>query len=276
MERREFARKGGRLAAAAAGIATAMPQVSYSQQDQKKPQTSAAATGHLMMPEKPEEIAMLIYPGMTALDLIGPQQVFGFLMGARVHLVAKTSSLVVSDTGVAIQPSKTFENCPDPVDVLCVPGGALGTISLMKDKATLEFLASRGRTANWVTSVCTGSLLLAAAGLLKGYKATSHWPIREVLADFGATPVAERVVEDRNRITAGGVTSGIDFGLRLAAKLRGVPYAQSLELALEYDPQPPFGAGTPAKAPPEVVETMRAMYAPLVAAARSAAKPDGK
>ncbi len=215
---------------------------------------------------------MLIYPGMTALDLIGPQQVFGYVMGCKVHLVAKTADLVTSDTGVSIKPTKTFADCPDPVDLLFVPGGGTGTINLMRDKETLAFLTNRAAKAKYVTSVCSGSLVLAAAGLLRGYKATSHWAVRDVLADFGAEVVAKRVVEDRNRITAGGITSGIDFGLRVAARLRGDEYAQSLELTLEYDPQPPFHTGSPETAPPAILAQMKQMYAPLTAAAKAIAK----
>jgi len=223
------------------------------------------------MPEKPEEIAMLVYPGMTALDLIGPQQVFGYLMGTHVHLVAKTKDLVVSDTGVAIQPSKTFADCPQPVDILFVPGGGKAMVALMSDEDTLTFLAERGKTAKLVTSVCSGSLILGAAGLLRGYKATSHWAVRDVLPLLGAELVATRVVQDRNRITSGGITAGIDFGLRIAAQLRGEDYARALELTLEYEPQPPFGSGTPEKAPPNVEKATRAMYEPLHTAARDAA-----
>ena len=223
------------------------------------------------MPAKPEDIAMLVYPGMTALDLIGPQQVFGYTMGCNVHLVAKTAELVTSDTGVSIKPTKTFAECPDPVDILFVPGGGIGTINLMKDSQTLAFLAERAKTAKWVTSVCSGSLVLAAAGLLRGYQATSHWSVRYVLADFGAEPVSQRVVEDRNRITSAGITAGIDFGLRIAGRLRGKEYAQALELTLEYDPQPPFHTGTPETAPPSVLSQMKQMYAPLAASASAVA-----
>lgn len=223
------------------------------------------------MPAKPEEIAMLIYPGMTALDLIGPQQVFGYLMGAHVHLVAKTKDLVVSDTGVAIQPFKTFADCPDPVDILFVPGGGKATVALMNDDETLGFLAGCGKTAKLVTSVCSGSLVLGAAGLLRGYKATSHWAVRDILPLLGAELVVSRVVQDRNRITSGGITAGIDFGLRIAGQLRGEDYARTLELTLEYDPQPPFGSGTPEKAPRGIEKAARAMYEPLHVAAHDAA-----
>ena len=260
MNRREFAR------AVAAGTALASAATARAQ-TQEKP----AEMNH-PMPAKPEEIAMLIYPGMTALDLIGPQQVFGYVMGCKVHLVSKTTEAVTSDTGVSIMPTKTFASCPNPVDILFVPGGGIGTINLMKDEPTLAFLAERAKNAKWVTSVCSGSLVLAAAGLLRGYKATSHWSVRDVLADFGAEPVHQRVVEDRNRITSGGITAGIDFGLRIASRLRGEEYAQALELTLEYDPQPPFHTGTPETAPADVLSQMKQMYDPLAASARAIAK----
>lgn len=223
------------------------------------------------VPDQPEQIAMLVYPGMTALDLIGPQQVFGYTMGAQVHLIWKTKDPVVTDTGVSIIPTKTLSECPDPVDILFVPGGGAQTIALMEDSTVTRFLAERGKTARFVTSVCSGALVIGAAGLLKGYRATTHWAVHDVLPLLGATPVKARVVEDRNRITAGGITSGIDFGLRIAARLRGDDYARSLELNLEYDPQPPFGTGTPAKAGERIASAMNKMYQPLNKAARAAA-----
>jgi cyclohexyl-isocyanide hydratase len=223
------------------------------------------------MPAKPEQIAMLIYPGMTALDLVGPQQVFGYTMGAQVHTLWKTKTPVVSDTGLTFLPSKTLAECPDPVDILFVPGGGTQTIQLMQDEEVLQFLRSRGKTARLVTSVCSGSLVLGAAGLLRGYKATSHWAVRDVLPLLGATAVNSRFVQDRNRITAGGITSGIDFALRIAAQLRGEDYARALELTLEYDPQPPFGTGTPEKAGKQITDTLTQMYQPLNASARLAA-----
>lgn len=210
-----------------------------------------------------EEIVMLVYSGMTLLDLIGPQQVFGYLRGACVSLVAKTKDPVVSDTGVRILPDKTFAEAPSSIEVLFVPGGGKATADLMTDAETIAFLAERGAKAKYVTSVCSGSLVLGAAGLLRGYKATSHWAVRDVLSLLGAEVVDARVAEDRNRITAGGITSGIDFGLQLAAKLRGEDYARSLELTLEYDPKPPFGSGTPEKAPADVSARARKMYEPL-------------
>lgn len=224
------------------------------------------------MPDRPEEIAMLVYPGMTALDLVGPQQVFGFTMGAKVHLVWKDKSPVATDTGLTIVPSMTFDECPEVLDILFVPGGGSATVQLMEDAEVLAFLEKRGAQAKLITSVCSGALVLGAAGLLKGYKATTHWAVHDVLPLLGATAVKARVVEDRNRITAGGITSGIDFGLRLAARLRGDDFARALELTLEYDPQPPFGTGTPAKAGAKVTAAMTRMYQPLNESARAAAR----
>jgi cyclohexyl-isocyanide hydratase len=190
----------------------------------------------------PLEIGMLLYPGLTLLDLIGPQTVFSWF--ANTHLAWKTTDPVVSDTGIGIHPTCTFETCPSKLDVLFVPGG-FGQEQLMDDAEVLAFLADRAATSEYVTSVCSGSLLLGAAGLLKGYKATSHWATRDALGAFGAEPVDARVVVDRNRITGGGVTAGIDFGLVLLAKLRGERAAKLTQLAMEYDPEPPFSSGSP-------------------------------
>ena len=222
------------------------------------------------VPNKPEQIAMLIYPGMTALDLIGPQQAFGYMMGAKVNLIWKSLDPVVTDTGVKLIPSATLRDTHEP-DILFVPGGGKGTVDLMSDSEVLDFLAREGKSARWVTSVCSGSLVLGAAGLLRGYKATSHWAVREVLPNLGAQLAAGRIVEDRNRITAGGVTAGIDFGLYLAGKLRGQDYGRALELMLEYDPHPPFHSGTPAEAPTNIRDVASGMYAPLVKSAQASA-----
>jgi cyclohexyl-isocyanide hydratase len=222
------------------------------------------------MPNKPEQIAMLIYPGMTALDLIGPQQAFGYMMGAKVNLISKTLDPVATDTGVKVIPNATFHDTLEP-DILFVPGGGKGTVDLMSDSEVLSFLAEQGKTARWVTSVCSGSLVLGAAGLLRGYRATSHWAVRDVLPNLGAQLASGRIVEDRNRITAGGVTAGIDFGLYLAGKLRGPDYGRALELMLEYDPHPPFHSGTPADAPTNVRDVATSMYAPLVKSAQASA-----
>lgn len=262
MNRREFSQHlcGAALSAAFTRMAVAQQKVN---------QTSSKQDS---LPKKPTEIAMLIYPGMTVLDLIGPQQVFGYLPGVNVELVAKTEDPVRSDTGVIIQPSKTFADYADPVDVLFVGGGSGGTVALMNDSETLDFLARRGSTAKLVTSVCTGSMVLGAAGLLRGYKATSHWSVRDLLPQLGAELVVNRVVQDHNRITAGGITAGIDFGLRVAAELRGEDYARFLTLALEYDPQPPYGAGTPEKATPAVEKISHSAFDPLHTAFRDAAQ----
>jgi cyclohexyl-isocyanide hydratase len=197
------------------------------------------------------EIGMLLYPGLTLLDLIGPQTVFSWF--ANTHLVWKTKDLIESDSGIGIRPSSTFDTCPRELDILFVPGG-FGQQAIMNDREVLEFLADRAQRAKYVTSVCSGSLLLGAAGLLKGYKATSHWAARDGLAAFGAEPVDARVVVDRNRITGGGVTAGIDFGLVVLAKLRGDDAAKLTQLAMEYDPEPPFNAGSPKAAGPAIVD----------------------
>jgi cyclohexyl-isocyanide hydratase len=201
--------------------------------------------------QPPLEIGMLLYPGLTLLDLIGPQTVFSWF--ANTHLVWKTMDPVVSDTGIRIQPSRTFESCPSKLDILFVPGG-FGQQQLMDDAETLAFLADRAVESKYVTSVCSGSLLLGAAGLLKGYKATSHWATRDALSSFGAEPVDARVVVDRNRITGGGVTAGIDFGLVLLAKLRGDEAAKLTQLAMEYDPEPPFLSGSPKTAESSTIQ----------------------
>ncbi|HEY6514996.1 MAG TPA: DJ-1/PfpI family protein [Steroidobacteraceae bacterium] len=169
-------------------------------------------------------IAQLIYPNMTALDLVGPHYMLSLLMGAKVHLVAKTADPVTSDLGLTITPTTTFERCPRNLTVLFAPGGT-GALSAAADPQTRAFIAERGSRAKYVTSVCTGSLILAAAGLLKGYRATSHWAARDLLADFGAIPTDQRVVQDRNRITGAGVTSGLDFGLTMSpvCEIRALP-----------------------------------------------------
>lgn len=203
-----------------------------------------------------EQIAMLMYPGMTVLDLIGPHTMLAGMTGAKIHLVARSLDLVTSDAGVTITPDTTFETCPRDLTVLFAPGGTDGTIQAATDPATLTFMADRGSRAKYVTSVCTGSLILGAAGLLKGYKATSHWSCRDVLSGFGAIPTDARVVRDRNRITGAGVTAGLDFGLTLVAELRDRTYAECCQLMNEYDPDPPFRAGSLTTAPSEVKEPM--------------------
>jgi cyclohexyl-isocyanide hydratase len=195
---------------------------------------------------------LLLFPHLTQLDLTGPAEVFSRCPEAKVHLIWKSLEPVSTGEGWSIVPNRTFADCPQ-LDVLCVPGGQ-GQTELMGDDETLDFLREQAAGARFVTSVCTGSLLLGAAGLLEGYRATCHWMSLDQLPLFGAVPVAERVVRDRNRMTGGGVTAGIDFGLSLAAELYGPLVARRIQLMLEYAPQPPFPSGTPAAAGPELVE----------------------
>src|SRR6185436_12103163 len=165
---------------------------------------------------EPLQIGMLLYPGLTLLDLIGPQTTLG--IHGQTHLIAKSLEPIASDSGIAIVPTTTYDECPRKLDELFVPGG-MGTAEVMEDADTLRLLDARARTAGYVTSVCSGSLILAAAGLLQGYRATAHWSSLDVLAAFGVEVEPRRVVVDRNRITGGGVTAGIDFGLTLLAQL---------------------------------------------------------
>jgi cyclohexyl-isocyanide hydratase len=204
-------------------------------------------------------IGFLLFPHLTQLDLTGPAQILGRLPGARAHLVWKDMAPVPTDVGFTIIPTTTFADCPQ-LDVLCVPGGA-GIEALFDDAETLDFLRRQGARARYVTSVCNGSLVLGAAGLLDGYRAACHWMWRDLLPRFGAEPVAERVVRDRNRISGGGVTAGIDFGLVLAAELAGDDTARLLQLNFEYDPQPPFDCGSPDAAGPALTQRVRAMHA---------------
>jgi len=199
---------------------------------------------------KPLEVGMLLYPGLTLLDLIGPHTALSPF--SKIHLVWKTLDMISSDTGVHVQPTTILDDCPADLDVLFVPGG--NHLVPLNDQAVLDFLADRGTRAKYVTSVCSGSVVLGAAGLLRGYQATSHWAARDLLAFFGAEPVEARVVTDRNRVTGGGVTAGIDFGLVLLAKMRGDDAAKFSQLAMEYDPQPPFDAGSPKKAGTALVQ----------------------
>jgi cyclohexyl-isocyanide hydratase len=205
----------------------------------------------------PIHIAFLLYPNVAQLDLTGPAQVLSRLGDATIDLVAKTRDPVPTDSGFPLHPTVTFDEVTN-ASILCVPGG-FGTIAAMEDEATLAWLRAVGATAEWVTSVCTGSLLLAAAGLLDGYKAACHWASREQLAMFGVDVVAERVVFDRNRVSGGGVTAGIDFALALTAAIRGEAHAKFVQLSLEYDPAPPFDSGSPERAAPETVAAYRAM-----------------
>ena len=200
-------------------------------------------------------VGMLLFPGLTQLDLTGPFEIFHRLPDAKVHLVWKDTQPVRADSGLAIVPTTSLADCP-PLDVVMVPGG-FGQIPLMEDATILDWLRAQAKTARYVTAVCTGSLLLGGAGLLDGYKATTHWAFTELLADYGATFTPGRVVVDRDRVTGGGVTAGIDFGLVLAAKIAGDEVAKAIQLGLEYDPAPPFSCGHPDRADPAILAAVR-------------------
>ena len=208
---------------------------------------------------------MLIYPKFTALDLVGPHYFFACLFGAKVHLVTteKDLSPVISDLGLAITPTVTMADAPKDLDVLFMPGGTEGTLSVMGRTDTMAWVKDRASRAKHITSVCTGSMILAKAGLLKGKKATSHWAVREALAEFGATPVEQRVVQDGNVLTGAGVSAGLDFAIALVEQLRGRAYAEALVLQGEYAPDPSIKGGTLATTPEPVGKMMHDMFAPL-------------
>ena len=201
-------------------------------------------------------IAFLLFPGLTQLDMTGPAQILSRLPGAKLHLVWETLDPVMTDAGFAIVPTATFADVAR-ADILCIPGG-VGVSEVMNHDAAMAWVRSVGADATWVTSVCTGSLILGAAGLLRGYKATSHWAWHHHLAMFGAEPIKARTVTDRNRVTGGGVTAGIDFALTLAAHVAGEGVAKTLQLGFEYDPAPPFDCGSPDKAGPDIVGAYQA------------------
>lgn len=219
-----------------------------------------------------EQVAMLLYPGFTALDVVGPQYMLGNLMGATVHLVARDMKPVMSDTKLAIAPSTTLARCPRDLDVLFVPGGSSGTMSAMQDKALVRWLAELGARAKLITSVCTGSMLLGQAGLLHGKRATSHWATHALLSEFGAMPISQRVVWDGNVVTGAGVSAGLDLGLSIVAKLRDETYAQGVQLLAEYAPEPPFTSGRPESAPPAVRQMMGSMFEGVVAGMKQASR----
>lgn len=207
---------------------------------------------------------MVVYPGMTTLDLMGPLQTWGQWPDGEFQLVAEKAGVIDTDTVMSIVATHGFDDAWVAPDILFIPGGTEGTMRLLTDEKMLGFLADRGAQASWITSVCSGSLVLGAAGLLKGYKSTSHWYVRDMLAEFGATPVAERWVIDRNRASGGGVTAGIDFGLALMAHICGEDLAREVQLSMEYSPQPPFQSGTPEEARPETLAAVKARFATVL------------
>jgi cyclohexyl-isocyanide hydratase len=205
---------------------------------------------YMTTPHAQLSVGMVLFPGLTQLDLTGAYEVLARMPDTRVHLVASSLDPVRTEWGLSILPDATFGDAP-PLDVLCVPGG-WGVNAYLDDEELLYFLRARGERARYVTSVCSGALLLGAAGLLRGYRATTHWLSLDLLALLGAEPVRQRVVRDRNRITGAGVTAGIDFGLALAAELFGPAAAQRIQLAIEYTPAPPFDSGSPDTAPDDI------------------------
>lgn len=257
--------------AAIGGAAAALPASAQTSTDPR----AQHMRDMMAIPADAPKIAMLVYPKMVALDLIGPLTVFNILR-CNVMLVWKDKVPVSTDVRLPIAATHTFDEVPANVDVLFVPGGRMGTVDCMNDPAVMAFLADRGSRAKWVTSVCTGSLALAAAGLLKGYDATSHWQVAGLLPRMGARHVDKRVVIDGNRMTGGGVTAGIDFGLTLAAHLKGEEAARRVQLIIEYAPEPPFRNGTPQEAGPKRVTEMTGrtpwMDAQVDAAVSAAAK----
>jgi cyclohexyl-isocyanide hydratase len=204
-------------------------------------------------------VGFVIFPDLTQLDFTGPLQVLARLPQATTHIIAKSEDPVPSDCGLSLVPTHTFVDCP-PLDLICVPGGVRGVIAAIGDRETVEFVRVQAGNATYVTSVCTGAFILGAAGLLKGRRATTHWAYTDLLPLFGATYDKARLVKDGNLITAGGVTSGIDFGLSVVAEIAGETAARTIQLSIEYDPAPPFDSGHPNRAPAAVTTALLDRY----------------
>lgn len=254
---------------AALGAFAAMPATSA--QEAKENHINA------MMAPDPDapKVSMLIYPNMIALDLIGPMTVFK-IMRWNMQLIWKEKVPLSTDVGIPISANTTFTEAWADPDVFFVPGGLIGTIACMRDQVVLDFVAKQGERAKWITSDCTGSLILGAAGLLQGYNATSNWAVADLLPLLGANHIDQRVVRDRNRITGAGTTAGIDFALELGAKLGDEESARRAQLIIEYSPEPPFQNGTPAEAGPDRVATMRTQRVWMDSQARLAAEAAGR
>lgn len=220
------------------------------------------------MTEKAPSFGLLLFPEVTQLDLTGPYEVLARVPGARVHLLWKTLDPVRSDTGLTILPTATLTEAP-PLDLLLVPGGS-GINALLTDEEVLTFLAERATSTRYLSGICTGSLVLGAAGLLEGKRAGTHWASRDFLSSFGAMPVAERVVVDGTLFTGGGVTAGIDVALRIVGELFGADAAKRIQLSIEYDPQPPFNAGSPGGAGEVVTADLLARMRPMLEARAAA------
>jgi cyclohexyl-isocyanide hydratase len=204
-------------------------------------------------------VGYVIFPELTQLDFTGPLQVLARLPGATTHIAAKTMAPVPSDCGLALMPTTTFADCP-PLDLICVPGGAAGVARAMVDEETVAFVRRQAEGAKYVTSVCTGAFILGVAGLLQGRRATTHWGYTELLPLVGATHEKARIVKDGNLITAGGVTSGIDFGLVVVAEIAGEAVARAIQLGIEYDPAPPFDSGHPDRASVDITAALAPRY----------------
>jgi cyclohexyl-isocyanide hydratase len=204
-------------------------------------------------------VGFVIFPDVTQLDFTGPLQVLSGLSQSAIHIVAKSISPVLSDCRLGLVPTHTFANCP-PLDLICIPGGSEGVAGILNDRETIAFVRQQAGSAKYVTSVCTGAFVLGVAGLLKGRRATTHWAYVDLLPLVGAKHEKARVVKDGNVITAGGVTSGIDFGFAVVAEIAGESTARRIQLGMEYDPAPPFDSGHPDRAPTIRSELMSARY----------------
>jgi cyclohexyl-isocyanide hydratase len=221
-------------------------------------------------------IGFVIFPSLTQLDFTGPLQVLARLPESKIHIVAKSREPVPSDCGLDLVPTHTVADCPR-LDLICVPGGAIGVVEAARDRETIEFVRSQAAQAKYVTSVCTGAFILGVAGVLKGRRATTHWAFTDLLPLVGATHEKARVVKDGNIITAGGVSSGIDFGLSVVAEIAGEETARRIQLGIEYDPAPPFSSGHPDRVPAALVESLVASrYGALNAAFRAGLQEIGR
>jgi len=250
---------------AALGGATALSPLSGVLRAEQEVSPQKTTDPHAQIKMGQEDIVILIYPGFTAIDALAPEYILSGMMGVKIRLVAKSSAPVKCETGFEVVPQLTFEQCPAKPTLLLVPGGTDGTLQALEDPATMAFIRRVGGAAEMAGSVCTGSLLLGAAGLLEGYEATSHWQTVELLPLVGAKPSTDRVVFDRNRVTGAGVTAGLDFALQLVRHYRGDFYAKGMQLLAQYDPQPPFpGGGDPKTADPAVVALLNEMHKPFV------------
>lgn len=205
-------------------------------------------------------VGFVTFPHLTQLDFTGPLQVMARMPQATTYIAAKTTAAIPTDCGLGLVPTHAFADCP-AFDLICVPGGVAGVIGALQDRETIDFVRKQCANAKYVTSVCTGAFVLGAAGVLKGKRATTHWAYTDLLPLVGATHVKARVVKDGNLITAGGVTSGIDFGLSVVAEICGEAAARTIQLGIEYDPAPPFDSGHPDRAPADVKATLTTRYA---------------